>query len=825
MGKRRLALGCLLVGLSVSWASAFAADQEAINSAIQRGVERLWKDQEEDGSWAYGDDLNNRTLGMTALSALALHEVGVPISDVRFKKALAYVRRNCRNNTDTYSISLSTVLLARVGHRSDRALVKLLAARLIMSQNTTGCWGYTTRRLSDQEMRDPATRKKRAAEMGDMSVTQFVGLALFQAQRLGADMKDSFTEVRQRLAWAQTKTGGWNYHGIPDVDDAPAMSAAGSFLWLVSSAWEIKNARRLNRNVVTSKKPAARPETNRDRLRKKLAKQGFDEQRISSEISRLREKPPVDIYEAVLRGASRSKQAAQDRTNVARLNVSDDRIEDKDYDVVLPPELDVTKPNPLLTDEPLKRGLERVAFWAKKDLLPGDQHKTLYFLWSLERLGVILGLEKYGDLDWYKEGTDVLVKSQKEDGGWGLGRDDPFNDTLHYKAGPDTCFAMLFLTKANLGSEVARLLHPDPGRPYLLTVSGTRFATLKDAVAAATPQDTIVIESDGPFPTANLVIDKPIHIQSQLGYEPVFVYQRPKDKYGIEEDVTNRPELQTMFILRAKATLEGLKLKMDPPPSLPGDWCMVRVEKGPAFLLNCFLSKSSRERCTGIMLGGGKMFLRNSMVVGAEPAVNVVTAKKCGLAIRDCIFFAPKVIQAEGTNDFNLWLVESTLHTRKGFDLGKLQGSFDIFSENNVFSVEEELVHSLPQGGSKGWWGHKNLYDVRKWVGKGDARATSVDDLRQWQRYWQYEEFRSQQEAAPYAVTRPNVSGFRHEVNPQEWTLNDDALNGNFQLRQDEQVGANAYIVGAGLGYLQFRDRFDYARWLSLSLPSERAEE
>src|SRR5262249_8477369 len=42
-----------------------------------------------------------------------------------------------------------------------------------------------------------------------------------------------------------------------------------------------------------------------------------------------------------------------------------------------------------------------------------------YFLWSLERVGVIFGVDKIGGVDWYEAGAHTLVHSQAADGTWG----------------------------------------------------------------------------------------------------------------------------------------------------------------------------------------------------------------------------------------------------------------------------------------------------------------------------------------------------------------------------------------------------------------------
>lgn len=83
-----------------------------------------------------------------------------------------------------------------------------------------------------------------------------------------------------------------------------------------------------------------------------------------------------------------------------------------------------------------------------------------YFLWSVERVGVLLGLETIGGRDWYAWGRDLLLRDQRKDGSWfGRGSGNPI---------VDTCFALLFLKRSDLLPELretlqARLKIVDPG--------------------------------------------------------------------------------------------------------------------------------------------------------------------------------------------------------------------------------------------------------------------------------------------------------------------------------------------------------------------------
>lgn len=64
-----------------------------------------------------------------------------------------------------------------------------------------------------------------------------------------------------------------------------------------------------------------------------------------------------------------------------------------------------------------------------------------YYLYAVERTGLLFGTEKFGAREWYPEGAAVLLKAQQADGSW------PPTDT-HRKAVWDTCFSILFLRRA-----------------------------------------------------------------------------------------------------------------------------------------------------------------------------------------------------------------------------------------------------------------------------------------------------------------------------------------------------------------------------------------
>ncbi len=101
----------------------------------------------------------------------------------------------------------------------------------------------------------------------------------------------------------------------------------------------------------------------------------------------------------------------------------------------------------------------------KKRFQPNDTNENLYLLWSIERVGVLLGLNTIGNIDWYAWGADALIATQQRDGSW--------TSSFHGGNAGDvsTPLAVLFLSRANLTGDLSRALKgqvKDPGTATLV---------------------------------------------------------------------------------------------------------------------------------------------------------------------------------------------------------------------------------------------------------------------------------------------------------------------------------------------------------------------
>ncbi len=85
-------------------------------------------------------------------------------------------------------------------------------------------------------------------------------------------------------------------------------------------------------------------------------------------------------------------------------------------------------------DDRVRKGLA----WMGKNFTvtenPGKATHHYYYLYALERAGILTGLDRFGRHDWYREGANYILDNQKSNGSWVDVR--------------NTCFAILFLKRA-----------------------------------------------------------------------------------------------------------------------------------------------------------------------------------------------------------------------------------------------------------------------------------------------------------------------------------------------------------------------------------------
>ena len=114
----------------------------------------------------------------------------------------------------------------------------------------------------------------------------------------------------------------------------------------------------------------------------------------------------------------------------------------------------------------------------------GHGHHDLYFYWSLERVGVIYGIDKIGGVDWYASGAHTLVRTQAPDGSW----------RSHYREDVDTSFAILFLCKSNLARDLSSKVQKEVSTEMRAGAGPTGAAPKAAGTGAAADSNPIVTD-------------------------------------------------------------------------------------------------------------------------------------------------------------------------------------------------------------------------------------------------------------------------------------------------------------------------------------------
>ncbi|HEY7314193.1 MAG TPA: hypothetical protein VH643_32880 [Gemmataceae bacterium] len=466
--KKMLAFWLLAAALLLSAnAPARAVKDADVKGAIDRGVAALRRMQGPNGLWIHPE------VGATALGGLTLLECGAKPDDEAVQRAADQVRRTSVALTHTYSIALSIVFLDRLGDPLDVPLIESLMVRLLAGQGSHGGWTYQCPSISATEVRRLEDKLKERKEL--------VGRREPPKPREGKrTIKDLPQEIREQLERIERGgalpatppgappgvPGGVPRSGVPP-GGAPAVPPGGvppggdGGLIITASAADNSNTQFAALALWVGRRhglPVERALTRLDqRFRtSQLADGGWPYHVM-----------PIALGAPAGRMYGPGSSASMTCAGLLALAIVDGATlelikERKPEGKTLP---DISK------DKNLMKALEALGavignpqnlrFSPMDQFRPREEGRvggrTYYFLWSLERVGVALGLDTFGKKDWYAWGAEILLANQEADGSW---RGDYAN------CGADTCFALLFLRRVNLARDLTAHLKgqaKDPG--------------------------------------------------------------------------------------------------------------------------------------------------------------------------------------------------------------------------------------------------------------------------------------------------------------------------------------------------------------------------
>ncbi|HSQ56370.1 MAG TPA: HEAT repeat domain-containing protein, partial [Gemmata sp.] len=375
------------------------------------------------------------------------------------------------SQTKTYQTSLCLMYLDRLGEPADEPVIQILAVRLLVGQNSEGGWTYDTitevpqtdvQRLKaikpgergkmhpevDAYAKSIAGSKVAGGAIGgdDNSNSQFAVLAVWMARKHGVPVDRALDLVEKRYVASQTREGGWTYNGpgpgMPGVGvmpGSPSMFCAG----LIGLATGVARKEEKH-NAEPKKEPKKDPN--------KPPAQKSDDPFFN---------PPPKEGKAP---PAKKKPAARPLSATDRAVKA--AIAGLGYHLA----------------ESSKAGGGALLVRTQQGGRHGDH--DLYFLWSVERVGVIYGLDKIGGVDWYEAGAQTLVHMQSQDGSW----------SGSYGSEVCTSFAILFLCRANLARDLSGKVQKETSTemkagiiPSSTSTSGDSATGTPDANASIPP--------------------------------------------------------------------------------------------------------------------------------------------------------------------------------------------------------------------------------------------------------------------------------------------------------------------------------------------------
>lgn len=442
-----------------------------IQNAIAKGVDylkaKLLADDKRPADKFYYYPTRASDVGISALAGLTLLECEVEPTHPAVQVAYRAVHASADNLSFSYSLSLSILFLDRL-HQSrkeklddiraqleslnkvagknqeaikrleeqrapleklqkeDETVIHRLTTRILANQHVKGGWGYycpppkNERALMEAFQRgDPFTPTEpgEGNNREDSSINQFMTLALWTARRHKIKTDDALLRVGQRDRNIQNKDGSWGYtERSPSLKDAT--TCAGMIALAVSEA------------VKGDLKPALGKDKNQ-KARNILK----DDPNIAHGMEYLTQAVGHTYLIKPEKKEERHRDAAK------MLELIKEYLNAKD-------------------DDERRSVVQELGKLDRPELLKGtyfaaDSWGDLYFLWSVERVAVVYDLKKIGDKDWFAWGSELILKNQQKNGSW----------TDRFPGIPDTCFALLFLKRANVVKDLTNKLRGLDARP------------------------------------------------------------------------------------------------------------------------------------------------------------------------------------------------------------------------------------------------------------------------------------------------------------------------------------------------------------------------
>lgn len=420
-----------------------AIDADALRQAIERGKTWLQGLQQPDGSFKLppaNETLEtNFPLGYCSLATLTLLKCGVEPDDPAIERAFQHMYSLPLRKT--YEVSMLILAIeARFQPPEDQVDEKKSyttvarrffgrQARPIDRQKLQECVQWLVAHRSKQF--DGAGWRYPQGEIDqDNSNTQYAMLALKSARRLGADVPlDLFAKVADFFVAQQDATG-------PEVPWFAVPAADGPIAEMMS----LDERRKAEREWARERERAA--ERGGTRQREREIGETVERARMfargwSYEPREVKDPPASREGPTPPQTGTRVSTGSMTCSGVAALVIAKSELENN---------RGLWRPRQAAVEAAIRDGVA----WLAKHFSPTDNPRAdggptgwkYYYLYSVERAGVLAGTYRFGSHDWWEEGAAHILTQQEPEGTW--------PDAKGLSRLSRTCFALLFLKRGTI---------------------------------------------------------------------------------------------------------------------------------------------------------------------------------------------------------------------------------------------------------------------------------------------------------------------------------------------------------------------------------------
>ncbi len=454
-----------------------AEEQAKVDKAIARGLEYLRKQQQPNGIWGAGFHPH----AMAALPGLTLLECGAKADDPQIVKAAELVRQHVKIMNDTYGLALCILFLDRLGDPKDKPYIRTMALRLVAGQTSNGGWTYNCPLLNEKDEREllevlqdsrparaPESNTGRPAGAGAGGPGESSGRPGEKGGNSGAPNRDPqdldlpFKSGNPNPPGVNPMPGNLKGDKTKPSEPAAARATLEKLAPALKKVMALQPAEASTRPLAPTGANAANDNSNTQFAILAIWVSGRHDvptEKVCALIDRrFRTSQGTGGnwgYNYSVNNAIPIGSPAMTAAGLLCLAVG--------HGATAPAPGEKAPSKEGLDDEAIKKGFKHLSeHLGKSGKTRGRQPAGLglYFLWSVERVGVMYNLRTIGDKDWYAWGSEVIRDHQNADGSWSMGGYPGSYPQV------DTCFALLFLKRANLAKDLSTKIE------YLIDIKG-----------------------------------------------------------------------------------------------------------------------------------------------------------------------------------------------------------------------------------------------------------------------------------------------------------------------------------------------------------------